>query len=89
MAKGPKPFFFAVAPKAPHVAATPAPWYVTGTYIDRLSAPRDPAFNASKELLAQHHWPVQHPRGGHRKQQILVIRIGGIVTTVTSFYLAV
>ena len=58
VAKGPKPFFFAVAPKAPHVAATPAPWYLTGTYIDQLSAPRDPAFNASKELLADHHWLI-------------------------------
>ena len=53
-----KPFFVAVAPKAPHVAATPAPWYLTGTFIDALSSPRDPAYNASKELLADHHWLI-------------------------------
>ena len=27
-------------------------WYLTGTFIDTLAAPRDPAYNASKELLA-------------------------------------
>lgn len=53
-----RPFFVAVAPKAPHVAATPAPWYLTGTFIDALSSPRDPAYNASKELLADHHWLI-------------------------------
>jgi hypothetical protein len=40
VAKGPDPFFFAVAPKAPHVAATPAPWYLTGTFIDALVRPQ-------------------------------------------------
>jgi hypothetical protein len=58
VAKGPDPFFLAVAPKAPHVAATPAPWYLQGTFIDALSAPRDPAYNASKEILSQHHWLI-------------------------------
>ena len=86
VAKGPDPFFMAVAPKAPHVAAvstatvaspgltqpsfevadptvmmvgcrqTPAPWYLSGTFIDTLEAPRGGAYNASKELLADHHW---------------------------------
>ena len=30
----------------------------TGTFIDALSSPRDPAYNASKELLADHHWLI-------------------------------
>lgn len=58
VAHGPEPFFLAVAPKAPHVAATPAPWYATGTFIDSLQAPRGGAYNASKELLADHHWLI-------------------------------
>jgi N-acetylglucosamine-6-sulfatase len=33
VAAGPEPFFLALAPKAPHVAATPAPWYLEGTFI--------------------------------------------------------
>ena len=58
VAKGPDPFFVAIAPKAPHVAATPAPWYLTGTFIDALAAPRGGAYNASKEQLADHHWLI-------------------------------
>ena len=50
-----KPWMVTVAPKACHVAAEPAPWYKRGTYIDTLAAPRTPAYNASKEQLADHH----------------------------------
>ena len=39
-----------VAPKAPHVPATPAPWYAT--LFSDLKAPRTPNYNASKEELA-------------------------------------
>eukprot|EP00463_Aulacantha_scolymantha_P001085 TRINITY_DN1754_c0_g1_i1.p2 TRINITY_DN1754_c0_g1~~TRINITY_DN1754_c0_g1_i1.p2 ORF type:complete len:130 (+),score=23.85 TRINITY_DN1754_c0_g1_i1:347-736(+) len=42
------PFMVTVAPKAPHIASTPAPWYKTGTWIDNLSAPRTPDYNAVK-----------------------------------------
>jgi len=58
VAKRDKPFFMALAPKAPHVASTPAPWYLKGTFIDDLQAPRDPAYNASHELLKDHHWLI-------------------------------
>lgn len=50
-----KPWMVTVAPKACHIAAEPAPWYKRGTYIDALAAPRTPAYNASKEQLADHH----------------------------------
>ena len=55
VAKLGKPFFVAVAAKAPHVPATPAVWYETGTFIDDLEAPRTRDYNASAEDLAGHH----------------------------------
>lgn len=51
-----KPFFVQVAPKAPHVAATPAPWYADE--FSDLKAPRTPNYNASSELLQNHHWLI-------------------------------
>ena len=51
-----KPFMVTVAPKAPHVPATPAPWY--GTLFSDMKAPRTPNYNASKEVLADHHWLI-------------------------------
>ena len=55
VAGGPKPFVVVVAPKAPHVPSTPAPWYKEGTFIDALKAPRTPDYNASSEQLADFH----------------------------------
>ena len=51
-----KPFMVMVAPKAPHVPATPAPWYAT-LFADKR-APRTPNYNASSAELADHHWLV-------------------------------
>eukprot|EP00040_Diaphanoeca_grandis_P025358 m.140397 g.140397 ORF g.140397 m.140397 type:complete len:525 (+) comp30110_c0_seq1:131-1705(+) len=51
-----KPFFVQVAPKAPHVPATPALWYAT-EFADK-EAPRTPNYNASSELLQDHHWLI-------------------------------
>jgi len=53
-----KPFHVTVASKGPHVPSTPAPWYSEGTFIDPLKAPRTPDYNASAELLADHHWLI-------------------------------
>ena len=50
-----QPFFLTVASKAPHAPFTPAPWYASGTYIDQLSAPRTPPYNASHADLASFH----------------------------------
>ncbi len=53
------PFMLTLAPKAPHVPATPAPWYTRGTWIDALpGAPRTPDYNASAQTLAGHHWLI-------------------------------
>ena len=54
-----KPFIVAVASKAPHVPSQPAPWYAEGTFIDALSAPRTPDYNASAETLKNHHWLIR------------------------------
>lgn len=48
-----QPFAMIVTPKAPHIAATPAPWYRT-RFSDR-QAPRTPAYNFS---ALDHHWVV-------------------------------
>ena len=56
VAKLDKPWMLTVAPKAPHVPSTPAPWYAD-RYADR-NAPRDPAYNASAELLSNFHWLI-------------------------------
>jgi N-acetylglucosamine-6-sulfatase len=56
VAPGPQPFFVAVASKGPHVPSTPAPWYASAFSND--AAPRTPAYNASKEQLANHHWLI-------------------------------
>lgn len=53
-----KPFLVTIASKGPHVPATPAPWYQTGTFVDKLAAPRNAAFNASADVLADHHWLI-------------------------------
>eukprot|EP00908_Phaeocystis_cordata_P001727 Transcript_11863.p1 GENE.Transcript_11863~~Transcript_11863.p1 ORF type:complete len:547 (-),score=98.35 Transcript_11863:887-2527(-) len=58
MGRGHQPWMMVVGSKAPHVAAAPAPWYERGTFVDALSAPRTPAYNASKQQLANHHWLI-------------------------------
>ena len=52
-----KPFFCYIGPHAPHVPATPAPWYAHGTFEDpSLSSHyRTPNFNTSAR---DHHWVV-------------------------------
>ena len=47
------PFVLTVAPKAPHYAATPAPWYSDAFAGHR--APRTAAYNVS---APDHHWEV-------------------------------
>ena len=49
------PFLLVVAPKAPHYAATPAPWYEHGTWVDGAKAPRTPSFGVDPHVLAHHH----------------------------------
>lgn len=50
------PFVLTVAPKAPHYAATPAPWYEHGTWVDNETrAPRLPGFGVDPRTLAGHH----------------------------------
>lgn len=56
VARGPQPFFVAIASKGPHVPATPAPWY-KNAFMEH-SAPRTPDYNASAETLANHHWLI-------------------------------
>ncbi|KAJ8603911.1 hypothetical protein CTAYLR_009712 [Chrysophaeum taylorii] len=53
-----QPFGLVVGSRAPHLPATPAPWYATGTWIDDLEAPRTVSYNASKADLADHHWLI-------------------------------
>eukprot|EP00937_MAST-01D_sp_MAST-1D-sp2_P000673 g673.t1 len=52
-----KPFFAYVGPHAPHVPASPAPWYAEGTFEDPALDMhyRTPNFNAS---APDHHWVV-------------------------------
>lgn len=54
VAQAPQPFTMVVGHRAPHVPATPAPWYRT-EFAD-LAAPRDPAYNASD--LGDFHWLI-------------------------------
>ena len=49
------PFVMTVAPKAPHYPATPAPWYISGTYVDQEAAPRTPGFGVDPAVLRGHH----------------------------------
>ena len=49
------PFLLVLAPKAPHYAATPAPWYEHGTWVDRMSAPRTASYGVPPEALRGHH----------------------------------
>ena len=51
------PFVLTVAPKAPHYAATPAPWYENTTWVDleRVQAPRTASFAVDPKLLSGHH----------------------------------
>ena len=49
------PFVMTVASKAPHTAATPAPWYETGTWVDEESAPRTESYGVDPLRLAGHH----------------------------------
>eukprot|EP00048_Salpingoeca_helianthica_P017187 m.235967 g.235967 ORF g.235967 m.235967 type:complete len:493 (+) comp20371_c0_seq1:17-1495(+) len=53
VAPGPQPFVLLITPKAPHIAATPAPWY-QHVFSDRF-APRTPSYNFS---ALDHHWLV-------------------------------
>ena len=50
---GTAPFMLTLASKSPHVPATPAPWYANAFASER--APRNAAYNASSETLADHH----------------------------------
>lgn len=54
VAHAPAPFSLIIGHRAPHVPATPAPWYENA--FDGLGAPRDPAFNASG--LENFHWLI-------------------------------
>eukprot|EP00939_MAST-03C_sp_MAST-3C-sp1_P001972 g1972.t1 len=47
------PFMLTVASKGPHIPSTPAPWYQHEFASER--APRNEAYNASSEVLADHH----------------------------------
>jgi N-acetylglucosamine-6-sulfatase len=47
-APGGKPFFAYLAPHAPHLPATPAPWHL-GTPLPSQTAPRPPSFDAFSE----------------------------------------
>ncbi|XP_065829201.1 N-acetylglucosamine-6-sulfatase-like [Oscarella lobularis] len=49
-----QPFFTYIAPHAPHVPATPAPWYADA--FSNLTAPRTPNYNYS---ALDHHWVVR------------------------------
>jgi hypothetical protein len=51
------PFVLTVASKAPHYAATPAPWYETGTWVDaeKIQAPLDEGVAAVIDLRC-HFW---------------------------------
>lgn len=49
-----RPFFLYVGPHAPHLPATPAPWYMNE--FSNLAAPRTPNYNASG---ADHHYLLQ------------------------------
>lgn len=49
------PFVLTVAPKAPHYAATPAPWYRNGTWVDGVKAPRTASYGVEPSALAGHH----------------------------------
>jgi len=50
------PFLLTVGHRAPHLPATPAPWYATA--FAENAAPRGPGYNASAETLAAHHWLI-------------------------------
>ena len=67
-----KPWFLAVAPKAPHVAAAPAPWYRRGTFVDALRAPRGGSYNASKAQLAEHHWLISQQGPITQAQEVAI-----------------
>ncbi len=62
-----EPFFAYVAPHAPHVPSTPAPWYAER--FAGLSAPRTPSYNYS---AVDHHYVI-------RSQQPLTTKIAGEV----------
>ena len=49
------PFVLVMAPKAPHYAATPAPWYERGTWVDNVSAPRTESYGVDPHVLKDHH----------------------------------
>ena len=49
------PFLLVLAPKAPHYAATPAPWYERGTWVDHERAPRTESYGVDPARLAGHH----------------------------------
>ena len=67
-------FVLTVAPKAPHYAATPAPWYETGTWIDEeeVQAPRTPSFGVEPWRLGGHHAMIagQGPLLAHERRAI-------------------
>ena len=52
---GAAPFVLTIASKAPHYAATPAPWYEGGTWVDAHRAPRTASFGVTPAALAGHH----------------------------------
>ena len=60
--KNGEPFFAYVAPHAPHVPSTPAPWYMDE--FKGLQAPRTPSYNYS---AMDHHYVIrsQQPITGH------------------------
>ena len=53
-----KPFFAYIAPHAPHIPATPAPWYQTE--FSGLKAPRTPNYNYS---ALDHHYVIRSQDG--------------------------
>ena len=56
-----KPWMVTVGNRAPHAPFSPAPWYAEGNaasaWIDTLTAPRTPDYNAS---CPDFHWGVSH-----------------------------
>lgn len=53
----PSPVFLTIADHAPHVPATPEPKYAN-TFAGQL-APRPPSWNATDDVIAQHHWLIR------------------------------
>jgi hypothetical protein len=48
----PRPFFALIAPHAPHVPATPAPWYESAPLPNGGAAPRTPSWNVASNRSA-------------------------------------